>query len=48
MPLALLLTAVILAASLTIWLITSAGPLAMIIVLPIFLTATAVLMYLRK
>ena len=47
-PLVLLLSAVLIATGLTIWLLTSAGPMALMIALPIFLTATATLMYLRR
>tara|TARA_B110000879_G_C10935877_1_gene417848 strand:+ start:425 stop:544 length:120 start_codon:yes stop_codon:yes gene_type:complete len=39
---------VIIAAGFSIWLITSLGPMALIIALPVFLIATAALMYLRK
>ena len=47
-PFALLLTSVIIAAGLTVWLLTSAGPMALMLALPLFLIATAALMYLRK
>mgnify|MGYP006075285809 CR=1 FL=1 len=47
-PFALLITSVIIAAGFSIWLITSLGPMALIIALPVFLIATAALMYLRK
>lgn len=47
-PFAALLLAVIIAAGLTIWILTSAGPLALMIALPLFMTAAAALFYLRK
>lgn len=47
-PFLALLFAVLLAAGLTVWLITTAGQMAVVIALPVFLIAAAGLMMLRK
>ncbi|WP_298863769.1 hypothetical protein [uncultured Sulfitobacter sp.] len=47
-PFITLLLFVIIASGVTIWLMTSAGPTVLMIALPVFLIATAALMWLRK
>ncbi len=47
-PFITLIVFVIAAAGVTIWLIASAGPTALMIAVPLFLIATATLMWLRK
>ena len=45
---ALLIAGVILAAGLTIWMLTSAGPTTLMIALPLFMIAAVTLRLLRK
>jgi len=45
---ALMLSAVIAAAALTVWMLTVLGPVALLVALPLFMIATVALRFLRR